>query len=70
MPEISHTWLPLLYLYGVGGIFFLIGMIIIRKSKAIDLKKKRHRYWYRVLIFGYFYFVAFHIIFTLVALYW
>jgi hypothetical protein len=70
MPEISHTWLPFLYLYGVGGLFFLIGMIIIRKSNAIDLKKKRHRFWYRVLIFGYFYFVAFHAIFTLIAIYW
>jgi len=49
MIPITHTWIPLLYLYGVGGIFFLIGMIIIRKSGAINLKLKRHRYWYRVL---------------------
>lgn len=69
MPPITHTWLPFLYLYVVGGMFFLIGMIIIRKSKAIDLNKKRHRFWYRVLIFGYFYFVAFHALATLAALY-
>lgn len=70
MPSITHTWLPLIYLYGVGGIFFLIGMIIIKKSGAINLQRKRHRYWYRVLIFGYFYFVALHTFFTLIALYW
>ncbi|GBD90381.1 hypothetical protein BMS3Abin04_01098 [bacterium BMS3Abin04] len=70
MIPITHTWIPLLYLYGVGGIFFLIGMIIIRKSGAINLKLKRHRYWYRVLIFGYFYFLIFHTFFTLVGLYW
>lgn len=70
MPTISHTWLPLLYLYGVGGLFFWIGMILIRKSKAIDLSKKRHRFWYKVLIFGFFYFVAFHVLTTIVALYW
>lgn len=70
MPSISHTWLPLLYLYGVGGLFFWIGMILIRKSKAIDLSKKRHRFWYKVLIFGFFYFVAFHVLTTIVALYW
>ena len=70
MPSISHTWLPLLYLYGVGGLFFWTGMILIRKSKAIDLNKKRHRFWYKVLIFGFFYFVAFHVLTTIVALYW
>jgi hypothetical protein len=70
MPSISHTWLPLLYLYGFGGLFFFSGMIIIKKSNAIDLSKKRHRFWYKVLIFGFFYFVAFHALTTLAALYW
>jgi hypothetical protein len=70
MPSFFNTWLPFLYLYGVGGFFFLIGMIIIRKSGAINLEIKRHRYWHRVLIFGYFYFVAFHLFFTILALYW
>jgi hypothetical protein len=70
MPSILHTWLPFLYLYGFGGLFFFSGMIIITKSNAIDLKKKRHRFWFKVLIFGFFYFVAFHAITTIAALYW
>lgn len=70
MPSFFNTWLPFLYLYGVGGIFFLVGMVIIRKSGAINLEIKRHKYWYKVLIFGYFYFVAFHLFFTILALYW
>ena len=70
MPSFFNSWLPFIYLYGVGGFFFLVGMIIIRKSGAINLGIKRHRYWYRVLIFGYFYFVAFHAFFTILALYW
>ncbi|MCW8849107.1 MAG: hypothetical protein OQJ81_03935 [Melioribacteraceae bacterium] len=70
MPSFFNTWLPFLYLYGVGGIFFLLGMIIIKRSGAINLEIKRHRYWYKVLIFGYFYFVAFHLFFTILALYW
>lgn len=64
-----QTWLPFIYLYGVGGILFLIGLIVIRKSGAINLKLKRHRYWYRVLIFGYLYFVAMHAFLTIAALY-
>ncbi|MCB9247981.1 MAG: hypothetical protein H6613_05290 [Ignavibacteriales bacterium] len=70
MPTFFDTWLPFIYLYGVGGIFFLIGMIIIRKSGAINLNKKKHRYWNKVLIWGFFYFAAIHLFFTLLALYW
>lgn len=69
MPSFSHTWLPYIYLYGVGGSFFLFGMALIKKAGAIDLKKKRHRFWYRVLIFGFFYFMAMHAIWILAALY-
>lgn len=64
----SHTWLPYIYLYGVGGIFFVLGMYIIKKSGAVDFKKKRHRLWWKVLIYGYFYFMALHAALILIAL--
>jgi len=64
------TWLPYIYLYVVGGLFFLVGMIIIRKSGAVDLKNKRHLFWYRVMIFGFFYFAAMHALLNIAALYW
>lgn len=70
MPSLFDVWLPFIYLYGVGGIFFLVGMIIIKKSGAVNLKIKRHRYWYKVLILGFFYFAALHAFFTILALYW
>lgn len=70
MPTFFNTWLPYLYLYIVGGIFFFLGMVIIRKSGAIDLNKKRHRFWNRVLYFGFFWFVILHGIFTYAALNW
>ncbi|PID60702.1 MAG: hypothetical protein CR986_03650 [Ignavibacteriae bacterium] len=70
MLSFFDTWVPFLYLYGVGGFFFLVGMIIIKRSGAINLQKKNHRYWYRVLIFGYFYFVALHSFFIILARYW
>ena len=70
MPSFFNTWLPYVYLYGVGGLFFLIGLIIIRKSGAIDLKKKHHRYWYKVIIGGFIYFAVLHAILIIAALYW
>ena len=70
MPSFFNTWLPFIYLYGVGGLFFLIGMLIVVKSKALDLSKKRHRLWFRVLIFGFFYFAVIHAVLIIAALYW
>jgi hypothetical protein len=64
------TWLPFIYLYGVGGIMFFIGMLIIKKSGALDLTKKRHRTWYKVLIWGYIYFFVLHAFLIIAALYW
>jgi len=69
MPTFANTWLPFIYLYSVGGVFFLSGMIIIKKSKAVNFDKKRHRYWWNVTIFGFFYFMVFHALLILAALY-
>jgi len=70
MPSFSHSWLPFLYLYGVGGVFFLSGLIIIHKSKSLDPQLKADRKWRRILIFGFFYFMLIHTILTIAALYW
>lgn len=68
MPPFSHTWLPFIYLYGVGGIFFLIGMILIRKTKALNMERKSHRFWFKVLLFGFFYYFTLHALLILAAL--
>jgi hypothetical protein len=53
----------------VGGIFFFSGIFLIKKSGAIDLTIKRHRFWYKVMIFGFIYFAIMHFILTAIALY-
>jgi hypothetical protein len=69
MPTFFNSWLPFIYLYGIGGIFFFSGIIIIKKTGAIDLSKKRHKYWMKVMLFGFFYFLALHFFLTIAALY-
>jgi len=69
MVDFFNTWFPFLYLYVGGGIFFLGGMILIRRTKAIDMRLKKDRFWWKVLIFGYFYFVAIHAFLIIAALY-
>ena len=48
-----YTWLPFIYLYGVGGIAFLIGMYLITRTRALSLDKTHHKKWLFVLIFGF-----------------
>ncbi len=69
MPSFENTWLPFIYLYGVGGIFVVCGLVIIKKSKAVNFEKKRHRYWWRITLFGFFYYMAIHALLILAALY-
>ena len=69
MPTFSQTWLPFIYLYGVGGIFFLSGMIIVKRAKAVNFERKRHRFWWNVTIFGFFYYMTLHVFLIVAALY-
>ena len=55
-----HTWFPFIYLYGVGGIAFLIGMFLILRTQALSLDKIHHKKWLFVLIFGFLYYASIH----------
>ena len=68
MLDFSRTWLPYLYLYGIGGGIFLIGMFIILRSRSLKLERIRHREWYHILIFGLVYYMGIHALFTFAAL--
>ena len=69
MPSFFNSWLPFIYLYVVGGFFFFLGIFLITRFGAINLKKKQHRFWMKVMIFGYMYFAALHAFLTIAALY-
>ena len=43
MLDFSRIWIPYIYLYGVGGGFFLIGMFIILRSRSLKLERVRHK---------------------------
>jgi len=45
-------------------------MYIIHKTKGLDLRLKRNKWWRKVLYFGYFYFLIIHAILIIAALYW
>lgn len=65
----ARVWAPLIYLYGVGGLFFLGGMILSTRSKSLDRRTKDGKMWFRILLFGYGWYLFIHTSLTLAALY-
>lgn len=68
MLDFSRTWLPFIYLYGVGGIIFILGMILILRSRSLNLKRRYHRIWLFILFLGFAWYVVIHSTVTLAAL--
>ena len=68
MLDFNRIWLPFLYLYGVGGLIFIIGMYIISKSQSIKVERVRHKKWFYILLFGFIYYVSIHSFFILLAI--
>ncbi|MDG2397827.1 MAG: hypothetical protein P8M59_00775 [Candidatus Marinimicrobia bacterium] len=64
----THTWLPFIYLYGLGGILFVFGIIITIKSGSFDLSRKAHKKWMWVLLFGFVWYLMMHALMTWAAL--
>ena len=60
MLDFSRTWLPYIYLYGVGGFIFFTGMFIIIRSGSLKIQRPKHNFWYHILIFGFFYYLGIH----------
>ena len=68
--DFFNVWLPYIYLYVGGGIFFVAGMILIRRTKAIDMRLKRDRFWWKIMLWGFVYYAIIHLILIIAALYW
>ncbi|MBM4172255.1 MAG: hypothetical protein FJ214_10340 [Ignavibacteria bacterium] len=70
MISFFDSWFPFIYLYVIGGFFFLVGLIISIKSGSLNMKNPRHRKWFWILIFGLFFFLTLHAFLIIAALYW
>ena len=66
--EFANTWLPFIYLYGVGGIAFVLGMLLILRTKALEVSFERHKKWLGVLIYGFLFYAGLHATFILLAI--
>ena len=66
--EFANTWLPFIYLYGVGGIAFVLGMLLILRTKALEVSFERHKKWLWGLIYGFLFYAGLHATFILLAI--
>jgi hypothetical protein len=63
-----NTWGPYFYTYGIGGLIFLVTMIIIVRTGALNLAPNRDRWLFGALIAGLVAFCFFHGIWIYLAL--
>jgi len=68
MSYFSHSWLPYIYQYGLGGLIFIIGMILTLRAASFDLSHPRHKKWMIVLLLGFVWYLVMHGAMTLAAL--
>ena len=66
--EFANTWLPFIYLYSVGGIAFVLGMLLILRTKALRVSFERDKKWLWVLIYGFLFYAGLHATFILLAI--
>ncbi len=57
MSTFWHSWL---YHYGVGGIFLVLGFVVMIRSGALDLSRRTHRRLFMALIAGPILFLSIH----------
>ncbi len=60
MEYFSHSWLPFMYQYGLGGVLFIAGIIITIRSGSLNLNKTSHWRWFWTLIFGLAWYMCIH----------
>ncbi|MBC8329755.1 MAG: hypothetical protein ISR76_11135 [Planctomycetes bacterium] len=67
--DFNRVWLPYLYLYGVGGLFFFGSLALVVRSGACDRTRFADRRWFRVLFTGFLWIAGLHLAGNLLALF-
>ena len=59
--------IPVIYQYGVGGIVFFVGLVLVTKSRMLDLKTTHGKRWLALLLGGFAFFLCLHLFFQFIA---
>jgi hypothetical protein len=66
---IPEYWWPYIYQYGVGAVIFLVGLALILGYRSCNLSRRQDRFWFGVLIFGFFWYAGIHLAWYFLAIY-
>ncbi|MCH2101508.1 MAG: hypothetical protein MK209_06265 [Planctomycetes bacterium] len=58
--DFDRVWLPYLYLYGVGGVFFLGGLWMVVRSEGFNKLRASDRRWLALMFFGFIWYAGLH----------
>lgn len=59
--------IPVVYQYGIGGIVFVLGLVLTTRAGTLDLKTRRGKRWFAALIGGFVLYLCVHIFFQFIA---
>ena len=60
-------FIPVVYQYGIGGIVFVLGLVLATRAGTLDLKTRRGKRWFAALIGGFVLYLCVHIFFQFIA---
>lgn len=64
----ASPWTSYFYLYGFGGYFFMIGLLLILKTGACKLGRGRDSKWFTILCSGFLLLVCMHAVWIYLAI--
>lgn len=64
----GNPWTSYLYLYGFGGYFFLIGLMLITKTGACQFGRGQDTKWFVILCSGFVALMSLHAVWIYLAL--
>ena len=59
--------IPVVYQYGIGGIVFVLGLVLATRAGTLDLKTRQGKCWFAVLVGGFVLYLCVHIFFQFIA---
>ncbi len=58
---------PVVYQFGVGGILFVVGLVLAIRARTLDLKTSSGKRWLVLLIGGFVLYLCLHVFFQFIA---
>ena len=59
--------IPVVYQYGVGGIVFVLGLVLVTRAGKLDLKTRHGKRWLAILVGGFVLYLCVHMFFQFIA---